>query len=436
MKDLWAVLRIALAVLALPLAATAAVSALSDRGESISENVLAVRAAHAMKSASFRNHSVFVDDSGVVRGRVVSTAGDTVTGLDEMKIFFVRDGEIATNVYSRPDGSFEATGLEEGNYSFVATGANGFGAFGLRVVKGENSQTNNLIEVGTVSPKFERLTEIIGDRLPAEVVSEIEADALVAVSSPAPGANRVQVVDGKVSGTLASLTGNVDGAEVHLIRDQEKIAEVATDSEGKFELDGIEPGVYEFVAFSPSGMAAISFEAVAQDETTVVEPMLSATELAAATGEGSEVLSQEIISQDAGSSVVAPGVGFDNGYAASSLDVCTTCGTDGLIVGEQFDYACDSCGLNAPYTDPYAYPGTQISTGAAAGGCCGSAGNWGGFAGGCGGGCGGGGAGFGGLGGLAGLGRLAILGWVLTELFDEIDFSNNNNNLPPVSPSA
>jgi hypothetical protein len=71
--------------------------------------------------------------------------------------------------------------------------------------------------------------------------------------------------------------------------------------------------------------------------------------------------------------------------------------------------------------------GNDIACGAAAGGCCGATGDWGG-------GCGGGGGGYGGLGGLAGLGRLAILGWILTELFDNVDWDDDEP--APVSPAT
>jgi hypothetical protein len=74
--------------------------------------------------------------------------------------------------------------------------------------------------------------------------------------------------------------------------------------------------------------------------------------------------------------------------------------------------------------------GNDIACGAAAGGCCNAAGDWGGYYGGG----GGAGGGYGGAGGLIGLGRLAVLGWVLTELINNVDWDDNEP--PPVSPST
>ena len=95
---------------------------------------------------------------------------------------------------------------------------------------------------------------------------------------------------------------------------------------------------------------------------------------------------------------------------------------DEMIVGEQMTF---TQGDSAPSVLEGQPIGTDVGYGVAAGGCCGGGDNWGGFGGGCG--CGG----FGG-GGLAGLGKWAILGWILTKLFDEIDFSRP----PPPSPGV
>lgn len=393
MKEFWSLVRIALAVLALPLAATAAVSALSSGGAGESAAVASLRAlAESRMTASFRNHAVSIDDQGVVRGRVVSAAGGNVAGLGEMKVFFVRDGKIASQVFSGEDGSFEAAGLSEGNYSFIASGKNGFAAFGVRASNSENLDTNNLIEVGAVSPKNDRVLEILNGHLPGEVVSEISNNA--ASGSPAPGANRVQVVAGKMVGQLTALAGNLQNAVVHLVRDNQEIGSTAALTDGSFEFEGVEPGMYEFVATSATGMAALSFEAVAQEETIVSEQLLSES-----------VVANRPTFQS-----------FDTALPAQNLAVAMTLPQDGEIVEEQFEYVSEPYIVEeVTYSEPYTIVGDDIGMGAAMGGSYGSAGAWGGFG-------GGGGAGFLG-GGLPGIARLAILGWVLTELFDEIDFS-------------
>lgn len=398
MKDLWSLVRVALAILALPLAATAAVSALANSASTESVTVAELRAkAESRRLASFRNHMVSIDSTGAVRGRVVTSANESVAGLGDMKVFFIRNGEIVSQVYSRGDGSFEAFGLSEGDYSFVATGAKGFAAFGVRATTESNDDTNNLIEVGTISPKFERVMQILEGRLPTEVVSEIAASG---GSRPAPGANRVEIVNGKLNGTLTTLAGGLQDAMVYLVKGNEKVAEVAAEASGSFSVDGLLPGMYEFVATTSTGMAAISFEAVSQEAG------------------GAEAAAE---------SVVENRNTFDAAAPSEALDVAVTMPQDEVIVDEQFIQASNDAGVasNAAYAQPYPMTGTDIGYGAAAGGSCGGAGDWGGYSG-CG--CGGGGAG---MGPWASVARFAILGWILTELFDNIDFSDTNNNASP-----
>jgi hypothetical protein len=255
------------------------------------------------------------------------------------------------------------------------------------------------MEVGAASPQFEKVIALLKDKLPAEVVAGIEESARA--GQVAAGANRVRIEDGRVTGRLAGLDGSAAGAEISLVGEGDVAHTATADSAGNFSVEGVEPGVYEFVATGRAGVAVLSFEAVAQQEGSVV-------------AETSEVVSDS-------------SAGFDAAAPAGTLDVAMTAPADQMVVSDQFNYACDSCNSGVAYAEPYAHAGTEIGCGTAAGGCCGSCNNWSGYSG-CGGGCGGaGGAGLGGLGGIA---KFAILGWILTELFDEIDFSNPNNASP------
>jgi hypothetical protein len=389
--------RLVAAVLALPLVATAAVSALSSGGAwPLADKLFDLQRSTHQMNASYRHHLVSVDELGVVRGRLVNAAAG-VRGLENMKVFFVRDGELASQVYTREDGTFEAVGLREGDYSFVATGANGFAAFGVRLTQLPNELTNNLMEVGAASPQFEKVIALLKDKLPVEVTAEIES---ATAATLAAGANRVRIESGRLSGRLAGLNGSAAGAEVHLIGTGDTEFRATADGEGNFTVEGVEPGVYEFVATGKTGVAVLRFEAVQEEGSVVAE-------------------TSQVISDSA--------AGFDAAMPAGSLDVAMTAPSDQMMVSDQFNYACDSCGTGS-YAEPYANAATEIGCGTAAGGCCGSSGNWSGYSS-CGGGCGGGGGA--GLGGLGGIAKFAILGWILTELFNEIDFSNPN----PASPN-
>jgi hypothetical protein len=407
MKDFLNTLRFAFAILALPLAATAAVSAQQYFSEnspvSYSDDVVkAIPASTANAptpaplkktlAGTFRNHTVSIDADGIVRGRVaIASDAEGVTGLGDMKVFFLKDGKIAHQTYTIEDGSFEAQNLESGNYSFVATGKNGFAAFGVSLSENGESTTNNLIEVATVSPNFAQLATIIDGRFPKTIVDQIVNNSSLPFDGPVTGSNRVQIIDGKIKGHLVSLNGtDNNNAEVRLSKGSELVAKTNVDENGSFSFANVQPGVYEFVSAGSEGIAALSFEAVQDGAVSVIEGGTGAVEAAPA------------------------------GYVAQDLDVAPTMASDSTIVGEQFDFASTS------YEYPSYYAGSEIGCGIATGGCCGGSGNWSGFSGGCGGGCGG----FGGLGG----GRLLTSGlliWALIEAF------NNNNNTPnPPSPSS
>ena len=417
MKDLWSVIRIALSVMALPLLATAALSALSNNDSTsfVSENVAALRASNAeAPDSSFRHHSVAIDADGVVRGRVAKLQ-DTgeVTGLSEMRVSFMQHGSIASQSYSRPDGSFEVVGLAPGIYSFVASGSSGFAAFGVRVTADPNVATNNLMEIGTVSPKYERVIEIVGARLPKEIIID-EIPGFI----PPPGGNHVEIINGKLNGTLNSLYGTVENGEVFLIKNQAVVKKAITGENGVFTFEGVDPGIYEFVGTANKGFAAFGFEA------GITQPVLSANEefnespdkyvfVSTDSNPDSKNEQEEIFVV----SPVSPRVVFQE-----TLDV-TLVNPDDYVVAYDSIEVNDPATIPLPETIPNTYVGDEIGYGIAQGGYGGSVGNFGGYS--------GGGGGFGGLGGLAGLGRAAILGWVLTELFDNVDFSRNTTPTPP-----
>ncbi len=412
MKELFSVFRLAITVLALPLMATAAVSAHQyfANNEPISfGNVSINDAPTSVLAGTFRNHAIAIDAEGVVKGRIGSASMDSVlSGLSNVKVFFIRDGKVAFQGYSSDDGSFEAVGLEPGAYSFVATSAKGFAAFGVRLTDNLTTATNNIIEVATISPDFEHIVSILGRNLPTAVLNDVKANESNAL--PAAGSNRVAINNGKLNGNLFSLL-NIEGnefekASVHLIREKKVVGKSSVGDNGEFYFDNVEPGIYEFVAKGAEGIAALSFEAVQQEAVPAVDKAVETIEPAPITAQ--------------------------TNYASPSLDVAPTVLGDSAIVNEQFGNACDACTMTSAPIQPN-FVGSEVGCGVAAGGCCGSAGNWGGCSGGSGG-CGGGG--FGGLGGgLASLGRFAVLGWILTELFKNIDFNNNNND-GPVSPAA
>ncbi len=397
-----------LMLLALPLAVTAATSA---HALFVDSNPITIDVQSEVESGIglARVHTVALNRNGAVEGRIASIdATSNTQGLSSLKIFFVQDGKVINESVTEADGTFVAQ-VPEGVYSFVASGENGFAAYGVKVVADAEGKFDNVMEAAAVSPRFDAVKKILNDKLPAEVAQQI-IDSSSVSSEKVVGSNRVQLAEGQLKGHVVSMLGgkdSTDGTYVHIIQNDKAVAEVQADQSGSFMVQDLEPGIYDFVAAGPSGFAAVSFEAV----------------------EAPQEFMDPIAYQDMGS------VPFDGGYS-DSLDVCLTCSQDSGFVGEQLDYAGTEYYSDPGYVDygatadyaPIEYAGESIGCGCASGGSCGSSGNFGGFSScnSCAGGNGGGlfrggrlGAGGGGLlggggggllGGGGGIGRLALLG--------------------------
>ena len=381
MKSNWNLLKAGAILFALPLMATAAVSA-SQWVNDTAPIDLNVEVAQIESSIGVtRVHEVALNSSGAIEGRVASMDAQGTEGIADLSVYFMSNGKVVQETVTSSDGSFRVEGLSEGNYSFVASGENGFAAYGVKVV-GETAGIDNVMEASAVAPGVEAVRQILDNNLSEEVaeVATSSEDAAVV------GANRVNLVDGKLVGTVRSLNNvSVEGTLVHILSGDKQIAKVETDENGSFSIADFTPGIYSFVSTGPSGYAAVSFEAV--NETTADVEIPVAFSPAAAIQE----------------------LGF-----ANSLDVCTTCGggADAGFISNDIVY--DSAPVYQESFSPVEYASESIGCGGACGATCGSCGNFSSFSGG--GSCCGGGGGrlfggrlFGGN-GLGRLGRLALIG--------------------------
>ena len=407
MKNQWKRVRSIVFLAVLPLVATAAASAHQWMNDS---NPIAVDVKNQVsvgidQLGSDRIHTVALNRAGAIEGRIASIDRDTKqsSGLGALKIFFVRDGKIAQETVTAEDGTFTVQGVAEGAYSFVATGKNGFAAYGVQVVAHGDSDNVNVMEAAAVSPRLAVVKKILEQQLPLEVTTEILAVAGAGLGEQVVGANRVRLIDGKLSGHVVPLVGNVEvvkGTYVHILKNDDQVAEVQADEHGSFMVEDLEPGVYDFVAAGSSGFAAVSFEAVNQ-----------VAEAKSVVGSDSEEVPVSI-AQD----VVPTDVPYVVTGYADSLDVRLTGGQDSGFISNQMDYGTSNMG----YVDsaPIEYASESIGCGSAVGGSCGSCGNFSGYSScnscnSCGSG-GGGGAASGGrfFGRGGGLGRLLLLGGI------------------------
>ena len=405
MKTNWNLLKAGALLFALPLMATAAVSA-SQWVNDTAPIDLNVEVAEIESSIGVtRNHAVSLNASGAVEGRVAAMNADGTQGIADLTVRFMSNGKVVQATTTSSDGSFRVEGLSEGNYSFIASGENGFAAYGVKVV-GEAAGIDNVMEATAVAPGVATVKQILDSNVAeaAQTTSNTEDQAIV-------GANRVNLVDGKLVGTVRSLDNISDeGTLVYILNGDEQVAKVETDANVNFSIADMTPGVYNFVSTGPSGYAAVSFEAISE---TVQEIPVAFSPAAAI---------QEI--------------GFGN-----SLDVCTTCGTNSFASS---DIVYDSAPAFQESFAPVEYASETIGCGGACGATCGSCGNFSGFSHGggasCGGACGGGGGIggrlFGGGGRLFGgsgggrLGRLALLGAIGGIIAVSVDDDG------PISPSG
>ena len=259
MKSQLKFMKTAFLVAVLPFAVTAAVSAtqlLSDTAP-LTVELDGVTATKAQLGAD-RVHTVALNQAGAVEGRIatINAGSKEAAGLAELKVYFIQNGEVIYQAQTDADGAFAVEDVAEGAYSFVATGENGFAAYGVRVVANDGTDQVNFMEAAAVSPRFEVVKQILDAKLPEEVANQIIEDSSEVTGAQVVGANRVQLENGKLTGRVLPLVGDVDavaGTYVHILKSDEQIAEVQADEAGNFEIADLEPGVYNFVAAGPTG---------------------------------------------------------------------------------------------------------------------------------------------------------------------------------------
>lgn len=399
MKINWNLLKAGALLFALPLVATAAVSANQWVNDTAPIN-LDVEVAEVESGIGVtRIHEIALNASGAIEGRVASMDIKGTEGISNLSVQFLSNGKVVQETTTSSDGSFRIEGLSEGNYSFIASGENGFAAYGVKVVS-ETAGIDNVMEASAVAPGVAAVKQIL-DNNNSEKIAEANTSSEDQVVI---GANRVNLVDGKLVGTVRSLQNvSVDGTMVHILSGDKEVAKVATDENGSFSIDGITPGVYNFVSTGPSGYAAISFEAV--NETSAVEIPVAFSPAAAI---------QEF--------------GF-----ANSLDVCTTCGTNSFASNE---VVYDSAPVFQESFAPVEYASESIGCGGACGATCGSCGNFSSFSGSSAGSGGvfNGGRVFSGGRGLGRLGRLALIGGIVA-IAVAVD-GDDNDDVGPASNAA
>lgn len=348
-------------------------------------------------------HSISLSQNGTLEGRIASldTSTKAATGLAGLNVFFVKNNQVVSQTLTRGDGSFTAQGLTQGAYSFYAAGRNGFAAYGVYVTQPQSGSLN-VLEATTASANYHGIQQLLQQNVPIQVAQSVTATAQSVVGGTTlTNAKQVQLQGGRLTGRISSLIGpaqTVSGLQVHLIQNNESVAQVQTDAAGSYSIPDVEPGIYDIVAVGTQGFAATRFEAVGSR------------------GPITQIAYRKSIAQE--------------------MDMALTCcqGEVPVVQGNQpVDYSMGNTAMEPSYAPtasaPIEYAGESVAYGGASGGSCGCAGNFGGFSGGGlvrgrFGGLRAGGAGGAGVGRLLTLGALA--GGVVAIAQDEDDASPNN----------
>ncbi len=278
MNDLFKTFRLALYVCALPLMATAMVSAHSWMNTSyindepptfeVIENAPVEFGSLVTDVPPYVSQVLHVDAASGVSGRVLIRGQDQLFGAEGLDISLNRLGQAIANVVSDKDGVFRIENVMPGGYTLIASSSNSVATFGVYIVSSVDSipAANEVqLNVTVASSNVKGVRGILNAEIEPISYSYVPtADELVIVGN----LSRVNLnADGSMSGRVVPLLWlesesrfNLVGNNVYLFNTVGQVAQSSVDAEGFFRLESVAPGVYDFVSNGPHGAAAMSIE--------------------------------------------------------------------------------------------------------------------------------------------------------------------------------
>lgn len=210
---------------------------------------------------------ISVNEYGILQGRIstIDQANEVEWLRSGISVFFVQNGEVIKQTRTMQDGSFEIIGIPEGAYSFFAAGNSGFTAQGIYVQghDGQSEATN--LESSLASANYFGIQQLLKYNVPAQVSSTVRSEVSSTIETNVIGtSNQFRLINGYLRGTihLFDPAQSAAGVHVHIIQNDQPIAQVQTDEEGNFSIPDMVPGIYDLVAAGEKGYAAGRFEAV------------------------------------------------------------------------------------------------------------------------------------------------------------------------------
>jgi hypothetical protein len=344
----------------------------------------------------FSKQWVRLSDKNSITGSLVQLTAEDKQAVAGLPVALVKDGQVAYRALADQNGSFTFRDVEVGSYSLVARTNESIAAFSLQVLDASNAHLTSEVEVRVVRPAGTKVKEILRSQaLPTYAVVApsapmIEKDPLGESRTFSKSQWVKANADGKLLGQLGSVGNGADMSDmqIYVLKDGQEVAKARVEKDGSFQVDGLKPGIYGFIAAGNSGFAATSFELVT--EKSVAAKSADGSRLVSIFGNACNHMNVEVVQC---SEVVA---------CEAPVQVVEESIVEAPIVEACGEMVIDECGA-AP-----------------------SCGCGGGFGGGWGGGGGGGGIG-GGWGAIAGIAGLATVAGILAA-------EDDNNDAVVVSP--
>lgn len=224
----------------------------------------------------FAKQWVKITPEGSIRGSIVEFDEHGKQPLGGLPIAIVKDGKVVSAVRADANGTFEFKGITPDSYSLIVRTNESFSAFALQVLDGEAGQhLPDAIEVRPVRQSGSRVKEIVRTyAMPMSLVTVDNIDDEVVSVDPIADERRfasthiVRLDDsGVLRGQLAksgidASRSALDDMTVFVLQAGEEVARVSSKQDGSFEIPGLAPGIYGFVAAGSRGFAATALQVV------------------------------------------------------------------------------------------------------------------------------------------------------------------------------
>ncbi|MDA8563742.1 carboxypeptidase-like regulatory domain-containing protein [Mariniblastus sp.] len=246
---------------------------------------------------TIRSHWVRPNEDGNVEGRISALEMNSTIPLEQLDITLVKNGEKLYTETTDSEGKFSFSDVTPDIYTLIASGKNGFMAYGIEVVPrpeggildldfgkrdaaekafyaklglpaGAAIQDDLQIDAAAIPPTFNTMQRLTQTFLQSAGVFAADVKAIGNAEEVSGGFQYALSDDGSFKGKLQPIgtkdgeAQNLSDMNIFLIQDDKEIGRVPVEENGNFELKDVEPGVYAIVAAGKDGFAALSMELV------------------------------------------------------------------------------------------------------------------------------------------------------------------------------